>query len=534
MSAQTDASQTSYYITTPIYYLNAAPHLGTAYTTLLCDIQARFRRKQGRDVLFLTGLDEHGEKVAQAAAAHGMAPQAWCDSLVAPFTELWDRLEISNDDFIRTTQERHIKTVQALWEKLKERGYIYKGSYDGWYCIPEETYFTETQVRHAQEAKGWKKDEYLCPDCERPLERVQEESWFFKLSAFEQQLLDYYEQHTSFIEPEIRRNEVVSFVKGGLKDLSISRTSFDWGVPLPFDTKHVTYVWFDALINYLTAASYGTDSFRRWPAQVHMVGKDIIRFHCVIWPAMLMAAGLDLPEQVFVHGFLLVKNEETGQGEKMSKSRGNAIAPADVIELLGVEGYRYYFASDVVPGNDGAISFSRMEQVYNTDLANTWGNLVSRSISMSMKYFDGKSPSLSPHVEAKETELKDLFEKILEPYQVAMENFSYPEALSELMKLIHAANAYIETSEPWTLAKDEARRGELAAVIYKLLETIRLCAHLLMPIMPETSREVLRRLSCSSELEAKFSEVLAWGALPENAELRKGDPLFPRLDTNRA
>lgn len=527
----------SYYITTPIYYVNAAPHLGTAYSTILADVQARFRRSMGYDVKFLTGLDEHGEKVAQSAEQHGMTPQAWCDSLVPAFKDLWEELEITNDDFIRTTQERQTRAVQHLWEVLKEREYIYKGSYDGWYCVPDETYFTETQVRHADE-EAHTEGQHLCPDCHRPLERVQEESWFFKLSVFEEPLLKLYREHPEFVEPEIRRNEVVSFVESGLNDLSISRTSFDWGVPLPFDTDHITYVWFDALINYLTAIGYGQPGEKaaaefayRWPAQAHIVGKDIIRFHCVIWPAMLMAAGLSVPAHVFAHGFLMVKNEKTGQGEKMSKSRGNAIAPREVMELLGVEGYRYYFMTDVVPGSDGAISFGRMEQVYNTDLANSWGNLISRSLNMSAKYFDGSVPPVPTSWASRTSPLRKIATGLLERYSAKMETFAYHEAAGEVMELVHAANHYIEDTGPWALAKDAAHHEELACVLCDLIESIRIAAHLFGPFMPTTSAEVLRRISCEGEIGTDdLAHACEWGGLVGGVPVTKGSPLFPRLE----
>ena len=500
------AQKPSYYITTPIYYVNAAPHLGTAYCTITCDVQARFRRAAGYDVKFLTGTDEHGEKVAQAAAKNNMTPIEWCDHLQPAFKDLWQELEITNDDYMRTTQERQTVAVQHLWEVLKEKGYVYKGSYDGWYCIPEETYFTETQVRHADE-EGHTEGQHLCPDCKRPLERVQEETWFFKLSEFQEPLLKLYREHPEFVEPEIRRNEVVSFVEGGLRDLSISRTSFDWGVPLPFDPEHVTYVWFDALINYLTAIGYGQTTeeaeaeFKKfWPA-THVVGKDITRFHCVIWPAMLMAAGIEVPTQVFAHGFLMVKNPETGKGEKMSKSRGNAIAPREVIDMLGVEGYRYYFMSDVEPGTDGAISFDRMEQVYNADLANSWGNLCSRTLNMSAKYFDGKTPAMPEGWASESSALHDVATGIYNRYAENMKQFKYQEATGAVMELVHAANHYIEDMEPWNLAKDEANADKLAFVIGSLLESIRISAHLLMPFMPSTSAEVLRRMSLESEID---------------------------------
>lgn len=538
----------SYYITTPIYYVNAAPHLGTAYSTVMADVQARFRRAMGYDVMFLTGLDEHGEKVAQAAAEHDMTPQAWCDSLVGAFKDLWSHLNITNDDFIRTTEDRQTTSVQHLWEVLKANGSIYKGTYDGWYCQPEETYFTDTQVRHANEMKATSVDlnhrqiakearkapasTPLCPDCGRPLKRVQEESWFFKLSEFQEPLLKLYREHPHFVEPEIRRNEVVSFVEGGLKDLSISRTSFDWGIPLPFDEKHVTYVWFDALINYITAVGYGVDEAefkRRWPAQVHIVGKDIIRFHCVIWPAMLMAAGLEVPEEVFAHGFLMVRSDE-GADVKMSKSLGNAISPESVCELLGVDGYRYYFMTDVRPGTDGSISWGRMEQVYDADLANSWGNLVSRAISMSAKYFGGTTPTLSEGWGNVENPLREIALALPERYASLMGDFAFDEAAGAVMELIHAANRYIEESEPWALAKDPARAEELALVIASVLESIRVSAHLLMPFMPQSSEEVLRRLAAADELgTTDLLATVAWGGLKSAAPVVKGAALFPRL-----
>jgi methionyl-tRNA synthetase len=533
----TELDKPSYYITTPIYYVNAQPHLGTAYSTIVADVQARFRRMDGYDVLFLTGLDEHGQKVADSAAAHDLTPQAWCDSMVPPFLDLWRELEISNDDFIRTTQPRHERAVQHFWEVLKDRGYIYKSSYEGWYCVPDETFFTETDVRHANEDENGVYDESktpVCPDCRRPLVRLNEDSWFFKLSEFQQPLLDFYAAHPDFIQPEIRRNEVVSFVEGGLKDLSVTRTTFDWGIPLPFDTDHVTYVWFDALINYLTAAGYGdpeaADEFaRRWPAQQHIVGKDIIRFHCVIWPAMLMAAGLELPEHVLAHGFLLVRNAETGKGEKMSKSRGNAIAPRQVIDLLGVEGYRYYFMTDVAHGTDGAISFERMAQVYNADLANSWGNLVSRTLNMSAKYFDGASPARQQGWAERESPLAAAARGIYERYAQAMAAFDYQGGAREAMALVAEANLFIENSAPWALAKDPTKADELAFTMWSLIEAIRIAAVLLEPLMPSTSAEVLRRCGLPAEPTTCLERACAWGQFEGGLPVEKGAALFPRL-----
>ena len=529
----------SYYITTPIYYVNAKPHLGTAYCTVMADVQARFRRACGMDVKFLTGMDEHGEKVAEAAEKNGFdSPQAWCDSMEPAFADLWKTLEISNDDFIRTTQPRHIAGVQKFLKVLLDRGYIYKDAYDGWYCRPDETYFTETQVRHHEEERvaageaPADPEHPLCPDCDRPLERIKEESWFFKLSAFEQPLLDFYEAHPDFIQPETRRNEVLSFVKGGLKDLSISRSTFDWGVPFPFDEKHVAYVWVDALINYITALGYGSDDEaefdRRWPAQVHVVGKDIIRFHCVIWPALLMAAGLPLPEKVFVHGFLTVRNEETGKIEKMSKSRGNVIAPEEVVELLGVDAYRYYFMSDVVHGTDAPISWSRMRQVYNADLANSWGNLVSRALNMSAKYFDGCAPA-RPASYDDESPLKEACAGVYDAYAAHMASFDYQDAAADVHAIVAAANLYIENSAPWALAKDPEKADELAFVIWNILEVIRIAAELYAPFMPEISAEVRRRLSLPAEPEGTLEELCRWGGLAGGSPVEKGQALFPRL-----
>lgn len=542
----------SYYITTPIYYVNAAPHLGTAYCTLLCDVQARYRRSMGYNVRFLTGMDEHGEKVAEAANAHGYDPQAWCDAQAPLFRDLWKTLNISYDDFIRTTEDRQTRAVQELWRRMQESGYLYKGSYNGWYCLPCETYYTQTQVEKAQEA-AQTKGAYICPDCERELKRVEEESYFFKLSAFQERLLKLYDEHPEFVQPSFRMNEVRSFVASGLQDLSVSRTSFDWGIPVPFDPKHVTYVWFDALLNYMTAVYYGVDDeikqhefHYRWPAQCHMVGKDIIRFHCVIWPAMLMAIGEALPERVFAHGFLTVRNSVTGNAEKMSKSRGNAIAPSEVIDLLGVEGYRYYFMCDVIHGEDSAISFDRMKQVYNADLANSWGNLVSRTLSMCNKYYDGSTPQIFDGWQDENNCLREIAERIIEPYQTAMEAFDYVGAKDAVMELIHAANHYIEDMAPWSVAKtkdsDENAALNLSRIMLNLLEAIRISAHLLGPIMPTSSGEVLVRMGLEPEKELiegaptkelTLSYVCKWGGLSAPCEVEVGQALFPRLDTTK-
>lgn len=506
-------------ITTPIYYVNAEPHLGTAYTTIAADSLARWKRMDGENVYFLTGLDEHGQKIAQAAEAAGQTPQAWADSIAPKFKAVWEALSITNDDFIRTTEERHTRGVQAFWADLYEAGWLYKGGYEGWYCIPDETFHTEEALVDGK-----------CPDCGRDVEYIREENWFFKLSEFGDRLLAYYDEHPEFISPETRRNEIVSFVKGGLKDLSISRTTFSWGVPLPFDEGHVTYVWIDALLNYITAIGYGDPSkveefAYRWPAQVHFVGKDITRFHCVIWPAMLMAAGLPIPEKVFAHGFLLTK------GEKMSKSRGNAMAPLELAEKFGVDGYRYYFLSDVQFGSDGAISLERMVQVYNADLANSWGNLCSRAFNMAGKYFDGRVPAVNaanPHVI--ENPLKATAEGLYDRYREAMDAIDYSTAAAAAQELVAAANLYVEESAPWNLAKSEETAEDLAAVIYNLLEAIRIAAIFFAPLMPTTSAEVWRRLGLGDVNSViDTAEESQWGRLPAGNPVEKGEALFPRI-----
>lgn len=516
-------TQPTFYETTPIYYVNAAPHLGTAYTTTACDALARWKRMDGFDTYFLTGVDEHGQKVAESAEAHGMTPQQWVDGIAPKFQETWKGLEISNDDFIRTTDERHVRGVQKFLELLHDKDYLYKAAYEGWYCVHEETYYTETEV---EEIDGQK----VCPECKRPLryEAAGEENWFFRLSSFQEKLLAFYDEHPDFICPETRRNEVLSFVRGGLKDLSISRTTFDWGIPLTFDDEHVTYVWFDALLNYITAIGYGGDeqdqaAFERyWPADVHFVGKDIIRFHCVIWPAMLMAAGLPLPKKVFAHGFLLTK------GEKMSKSKGNAVSPQDLCAVFGVDAYRYYFLSDVQFGSDGSISLERMVQVYNADLANRWGNLCSRVFNLCGKYFAGKVPAFPESQKDAENPLRDQAAGLYETYRARMEAIDYSGAVSAVGELCARANLYVEESAPWNLAKDPEAADQLAAVVYNALEAIRIMACFYLPLMPATSAEALRRVGLPAAID-DIQTASCWGGLPAGNPVEKGEPLFPRL-----
>lgn len=518
-------SKGAYALTTPIYYVNAAPHLGTAYTTIAADALARYERMNGYDVSFVTGMDEHGQKVADTAAAHDMEPQEWCDSMEPAFRDAWDMLDITYTDFVRTTEPRHAETVRKFWNDLYEKGFLYKGAYEGWYCVHEETYYAESDLEKNEEG------EYVCPDCKRPVQKTSgEENWFFKLSDFEDKLLKFYEENPDFIRPVTRKNEIVSFVKSGLKDLSISRSTFDWGVPLPFDEGHVAYVWADALLAYLTGIGY-SDSERAaeyeaaWPMQYHFVGKDIIRFHCVIWPAMLMAAGMPITHTVFGHGFLLTK------GEKMSKSRGNALKPADLVEVFGVDPYRYYFLSDVQFGHDGSISIERMVQVYNADLANTWGNLVSRVFNMTNKYFDGVVPT--PPAGAEDNPLAEIAADLYKEYDEAMANVDFSAAAAAVQKLASRVNLYVEDSAPWNLAKSEETADELAAVIYNALEAIRIIALFMAPFMPTTSNEVFNRMSLGDITDITDIEAAsAWGQLAPGLSVETGTPLYPRLDVD--
>ena len=534
-------SKGMYSFTTPIYYVNAAPHLGTAYTTIAADTVARYQRMNGYDVAFVTGMDEHGQKVADTAVAHGMSPQEWCDSMEPAFRDTWDLLDITYTDFVRTSSDRQTRTVQKFWTDLYDKGYLYKGSYEGWYCVHEETFYAESDLEKNEDG------EFVCPDCKRPVQLMAsgEENWFFKLSDFQQPLLDFYETHPDFIRPVSRRNEIVTFVEGGLKDLSISRSTFDWGVPLPFDEGHVAYVWADALLAYFTGIGYADperdgEFDARWPMQYHFVGKDITRFHCVIWPAMLLAAGYEPAHTVFGHGFLLTK------GEKMSKSKGNALSPQDMVRIFGVDAYRYYFMSDVQFGHDGSISMERMVQVYNNELANTWGNLVNRVFNMTKKYFGGVVPAVSPDFAGgpmlESNPLREIAEGLYGEYDRRMAEVDFTGAVACVQKLAQAANLYVDEMAPWALAKgcksdDDAERVEsgakLAAVMYNLLEAIRIIALYLAPLAPNTSAEVWRRMELGAPTDVTdIQAATAWAGLPVGNHIEVGDPLFPRLDVD--
>jgi len=563
MSSESSEATRSYYVTTPIYYVNGVPHLGSAYTTVVADTLARVMRMDGRRTFYLTGLDEHGQKIAQAAIDNGMTPQEWVDRMAPAFKEVWAALDVTYDDFIRTTDERHIRAVRQFFNLLNENGAIYKGTYSGYYCVPDETYYTEEQLAEFAEARAAEglptTDEdgnRLCPDCLRKLVFMEEENLYFRLSEYTQPLLDFYEANPDFIQPEIRRNEVLSFVRGGLTDLSASRTAIDWGVPIDFAPGHVSYVWIDALINYLTGVGYGSDDTADqelfatfWPAQVHLIAKDILRFHCVIWPALLMAAGLPLPKKVFAHGYLLTK------GQKMSKSRGNTMAPVALAEKFTIDGYRYFFLKDIQFGSDSSVSQERMLQVYNADLANSWGNLCSRVFNMTDRYLGGVVPELWDKTAAALTRemgnpLADMAEGIYDRYITAIEELDFSGAFSIVMALIDRANLYLEESAPWALAREAEAEAAAAAeagislddakaptmsdrlsfVLYNTLEAIRIAAVLFAPVMPNSSAEVYRRLSLGDIAEIDDLAIAAkWGALKAGNRVTIGEPLFPRL-----
>jgi methionyl-tRNA synthetase len=501
-----------FYVTTPIYYVNDVPHIGHAYTTVAADTLARYRRLLGDDVVFLTGTDEHGLKVQQAAEANGVTPQEWADGTSVRFRECWDLLDITNTDFIRTTEPRHRAAVREFLQRVYDNGHIELDVYEGLYCVPCEAYYTEDELLDGN-----------CPQHGRPVERVREENYFFRLSRFEQALLDHYEAHPDAVQPEARRNEVLGFIRQGLRDFSMSRTSITWGIPLPWDEQHVTYVWFDALFNYCTAVGFGTDPerFERyWPADYHLIGKDILRFHAVFWPAMLMAAGLEPPRHVFAHGFLMVG------GERMSKTRLNQIAPADLVETFGADGFRYHFLVDQRFGPDGDFSFEQMVTRYNADLANNFGNLASRVLNMAVSYCDAVVPATradGPLVAAAERAWRGL--------EAGMAALDFATGFGAVWELIGATNAYIEERQPWALQKAGDAAG-CAAVLGDCLEALRIVAVLAGPLLPRATAALWSRLGLPGDpTGAQLPADAGWGAVDTvGNRLVKGDALFPRLE----
>jgi methionyl-tRNA synthetase len=511
-----------FYITTPIYYVNARPHIGHAYTTIACDAIARRQRMLGADTFFLTGTDEHGQKIERAAQAAGKTPQQFTDEVSAQFRALWARMGITNDDFIRTTEERHKKRVQELFRRIRDNGHIYKGTYTGQYCVYDELYV---------DAVG---PGAPCPECGRPTETVKEENYFFKLSAFADKLLQLYTEQPDFIRPETRRNEVMSFVRGGLRDLSISRSTFSWGIPVPDDPKHVIYVWLDALANYITAIGYGSshkgaqEAFQKyWPADLHMIGKEIVRFHCVYWPAFLMAAELPLPKGIMAHGWLLFEEN------KMSKSRGNIVRTETILDVLGADALRYFLLREVVFGQDGSFSFDALVQRYNADLANGLGNLASRTLTMITRYFRGEIPYPSAAVSQKagDSAIAERARETIAECSLLFEQYQFSRALEVAWGLVAAVDKYIVENEPWALGErqDEESRSRLATILYTSAEALRIVTVLAHPVIPDATSRIWAQLGLGDIRKFPLSD-LKWGQLQLSTKLGAVEAVFPRAD----
>lgn len=511
----------SFYITTPIYYPSGKLHIGHAYSTVAGDAMARYKRLRGYDVMYLTGTDEHGQKIQDAAAEAGLTPQKYVDGMIAQIKKLWKKLKITNDDFIRTTEDRHKVIVQKIFEQLLKQGDIYLDEYEGWYCKSCESFFTNFQLEDGK-----------CPDCGRSVEKVKEESYFFRMSKYADRLVEYYEANPEFIQPESRKNEMLNnFIKPGLEDLAVSRTTFDWGIKVPSNPEHVVYVWIDALTNYITALGYGTDDegkFERyWPADVHLMSKEIVRFHTIYWPIMLMALDLPLPKKVFAHGWILMKDG------KMSKSKGNVIYPDELVDQYGLDALRYYLLREVPFGSDGVFTPEAFIERTNFDLANDFGNLLNRTIAMIERYFAGNIPAFVANETKEDQELEELIKETVEEVERSMDEMQFSVALSAIWKLISRTNKYIDETSPWVLAKDDAQKERLGNVMAHLAESLRVTGILLRPFITEAPGQVFKQLGISNQDITKWEDLYEVGVIKAGTKVIKGDPIFPRLDTEK-
>ena len=512
----------NFFVSTPIYYVNGDPHVGSAYTTIAADVINRYWKSMGQDTHFMTGLDEHGQKVEQAAEKNGYTPQQWTDKMTPNFKNMWSALDIKYDDFIRTTEDRHKKAVKRILDIVHEKGDIYKGEYEGKYCISCETFFPENQLNGSNK----------CPDCGKELTILKEESYFFKMSKYADELLKHIDENPDFILPHSRRNEVISFIKQGLQDLSISRNTFKWGIPIDFAPGHITYVWFDALTNYLTSAGFENDEekfnkFWNKSRVVHLIGKDIIRFHAIIWPCMLLSAGIKLPDSIVAHGWW------TSEGEKMSKSKGNVVDPYNEIKKYGVDAFRYYLLREASFGTDGDYSTRGVVGRLNSDLANDLGNLLNRTLGMYKKYFSGVVVS-SQEEQSIDNEIKTMFTSIIEDVKNYMYYFEFSKALETIWKFVSRLNKYIDENEPWALAKDEAKKARLAAVMNILCEGLYKIAFMIAPFMPESSQKIINQLGFENDVtKLQYEEIKEWSIFKEGHKLGEASPIFPRIEIEK-